>query len=155
ETLPLIEGISRVIPRGSELFTSHSRPSYRLDVGESCRPPAIESSDWTATLEAKGRVSHQVAEGLASGRNVMSSRRSDGPMFVIVLLVTGNVALAVLSFSLWQDKERFEQQAAQATIERDQAKKSLGLAVAQLVAIRQRINHQTDVGFAETLEAID
>lgn len=87
--------------------------------------------------------------------HIMAARRSSGPVFLIVVLVTGNVVLAVLSYWLWQNKERAEQQATQAAAERDQAKKAHGVAVTQLGAIRQRINHETNVGFAEALDAID
>jgi hypothetical protein len=85
----------------------------------------------------------------------MASRRSGSPVFLILLLVAGNVGLVLLSYWLWQTNERANQQIAQTTAERDEAKKAHGTAVSQLGALRQRINHETNVGFAEALEAIE
>jgi hypothetical protein len=85
----------------------------------------------------------------------MAARRSGSPVFLILLLVIGNVGLAVLTYWLWQNKERTELQVAQLTTELDQSKKSHAEAVAQIRTLRQRINHQTELGFAEVMAAID
>src|SRR5437870_6217605 len=84
----------------------------------------------------------------------MAARNSAGPVWIILLLVVGNVSLAVTAFCAWQNKVRAEQRSARAASERDQAKKAQEIALGQLRTLRQKINHESDLGFAEVLQAI-
>jgi hypothetical protein len=67
----------------------------------------------------------------------------------------GNVSLAVTAFSMWQYRMRAELRAAQATSERDQAVKAQEVALAQVLNLRHKINHEPDLGFAELVHAIE
>jgi hypothetical protein len=85
----------------------------------------------------------------------MATRRTSSPASIIVLLVVGNVSLAVTAYSAWQGKLRAEQRAMQAAAERDTSRRAEETARGQVNVLRQRVNHQPDLGFAEILSAIE
>ncbi|MBI3461617.1 MAG: hypothetical protein HY000_00945 [Planctomycetes bacterium] len=79
----------------------------------------------------------------------MSAKNSQGTFLVLLLLVAGNVGLAITGYRQWDQRERAAEQARQAAAERDRAKQGHAAAIDRLGKVKQRVSRQPDVDFEQ------
>jgi hypothetical protein len=85
----------------------------------------------------------------------MSHHRSHGPLAVTLLLVMATTTLAILSYWLWQGKQRAEDQAKVAQQEREHARQGQTVAMNRVALLERRITRLPDLDFDQVLAVAD